>query len=259
MKRMSLFQRACPVAVFLVGLSVPIPVSVAAEELIFRACADYCAKIDGTYAPDARFFQTEPKGRLMVDLPSLSAGAVIELKARKVVTLPRSSIRREADESTIRLANQVAPDAAASAVSMDGPVWRFQIGDAEVTILKAAECRSAAAPAPAGGPMADDPAARKCLHQSARPIAANAGCAKGAYLKNSCDLPVIAVIQSTQHLFSGTLPETSSIVVPPGMDYPLGCGWPSGAMAPTDFTVLAAGFAEKRTGPRPGEQPSTGH
>jgi hypothetical protein len=266
MTRMSPFRRARPAAVVLMASWVLHPVAAAGEEPALRASSDYCAEIDGSPAPDARFFTAEGKGGILVDLPSLSTSAFIKLKARKVVTLSPESIKHPAGDDTARLVDPVPPDAPFSEISVDGQVWRFRIKDSEVRILKGSDCRPAEAPVESPvvtpvvseGPMADDINARKCLHQEERPSAAAAGCVKSAYLRNSCDTPVRAVIQTTQHLFTGTLPQTSSILVTPGADYPLGCTWFSGAMAPTSREVLAAEFVGKR-GSGPGGRGPTGH
>jgi hypothetical protein len=68
------------------------------------------------------------------------------------------------------------------------------------------------------------------------------------YLINTCDARVAAQIGRTEHLFSGPLPQTFSVVVPPKAEHPLGCAWWSGAMAPTDHRLLAAGFLDPPDG-----------
>jgi len=220
---------------------VPV-IPVAGEPLILRACNSYCAEINGAYAPDVRFFSTDPKGRLLVDLPSLSTSALLTLKAQKLVTLPRSSFKLEADKSNVRLVDQVSPEAPVSSLSMGGPAWSFKINDSEVRILKASKCLPVVAPLGPNQPVTDDLRAKGCLHQDTKPIQTT-DCAKGAFLRNSCDVPVVAVVQTTQHLFSGTLPQTSTVVIPPRAEYPLGCVWSSGAMGPANYDILAAAFA----------------
>src|SRR5258705_981568 len=156
MNGMPLPRRTCSAAVTLLGLSLLVRAPVAAEELVFKESAGYCAEIDGADASDARFFVTDPPGRVLVDLPSLSANVLILPKARKVVTLPPSSLQREVDPATLgneddgasvaRYVAQLPPDAPDSSVSVTGGVWSFQVGDAEVHILKAADCHANVAP-----------------------------------------------------------------------------------------------------------------
>jgi hypothetical protein len=217
-------------------------IPVAGVALVLRACDTYCAEINGAYAPDARFFSTDPKGRLLVDLPSLSTSALLALKAQKLVTLPRSSFKLEADGSKARLVDQVSPEAPVSSLSMGGPAWSFKINDSEVRILKASGCHPVVATFPPNEPVTDDLKAKKCLHQETRSVRTS-DCTSVTSLRNSCDVAVVVVVQTTQHLFSGTLPQTSTVVIPPGAVYPLGCVWSSGAMGPTNYDILAAAFA----------------
>jgi hypothetical protein len=234
-------------------------IPVAGQELVLRASNDYCAEIDGAHAPDARFFTTEPKGRLLIDLPSLSRSALVTLNAQKLVTLPRSTFKLEAGESKARLVGQIAPETLVSSLVMGESAWSFKINHAEVRILEASKCLPVVPRPPPGEPVTDDPEAKKCLHQDSRPIPETAGCTKGVFLRNSCDVPVVAVVQITMHLFSGTLPQTTSVVIPPGVDHPLGCAWSRGAMGPENYEVLTAAFAAKTPGPRPGQRGSAKH
>ncbi len=258
MKPLPFFRCACRTAAALPALWMFLSIP-AAEEPAFRSSTEYCTEINGAYAPDARFFATGTKDRLLVDLPSLSTSVLIKLEAKEAVKLPRSSIHYEANDGIARLEDPLPAGATVSTLSIDGPVWRLQVDDSEVRVLEASECQTVAVAAETPGQAADDPTARKCLHQETRPSVATAGCANSAYLKNSCDVPVMVVVRTTQHLFSGTLPETSSIVIPPGVDHPLGCVWLSGATAPTVYDVLAAEFAAKRKASDRGKRDSAKH
>jgi hypothetical protein len=238
----TLFRRAFPAAAALVALAALAPVPLAAGELVCRASSDYCAEVNGAYVPAARFFVTDTKGRFLVDIPSLSMSVLINRKTKKAVAVPRSSIKHEAADGVVRLAVPIPSDAPGYALSIDGPVLRFQVDTSEVRVLKASSCQPIVMPIWTAAPVTDDSSARRCLHQEARPLSATPSCMKGAYVKNSCDVPVVAVVRSTQHLFSGTLPETSTIVLPPGVEHSLGCVWSSGAMAPSVYELRAAGF-----------------
>src|SRR5262245_30053047 len=231
----------------LIVLAVLVSIPAGADELVYKASADYCAEVNGAYAPDARFFTTDTAGKFLIDIPSLPMSALVNLKTKKAVPIPPTSITHEPDESSVRFEEPTATDTPTITVSIDGEVSRFQSDASEVRILKASKCRSTAPPPvrPAAS-IKEDPAARKCLHKEERPLANTAGCTKTASLKNSCDAQVVAVVRSTQHLFSGTLPATSTVVLPPGAEVPLGCVWPSGAMAPTVYEVLTAGFPPKQ-------------
>lgn len=243
----------------LVALTLPVlfsPASALADDVLCTASHDHCAEVEGSIASDAKLYTTDTKGRFLLQIPSRSMNVLVDLKGGKAVAVPVSSIRPEDADGVVRLTETPAPDAPASTVSADGDVWRFTIDSAEIRILKGAACRPAAvpppiaAPPPTPAPGADDPEARKCLRFEAKPIKPTAGCTKTASLTNTCDAQVAATVLSTQHLFSGTLPQTTSIVVPPRTEHPVGCAWPSGATAPTEFTVLAAAFTN-----RPGGSP----
>jgi hypothetical protein len=247
------------------GLALAAPVLLAtrpaiADDVVCQPILDHCVEVDGSLAQDARVYKTGTKGRLFLEIPSRSMNILLDLTAGKAVTVPGRSIRHEEAEGVVRLTELPGPDALASTVSADGPPWRVTIGSSDVRLLHGPQCRPAAAPPPvAASPPttasgADDPEARKCLRLETKPIAATAGCTKTATLKNTCDAPVAATVLSTQHLFSGTLPQTTSIVVQPRSEHPLGCAWSSGATAPTDFTVLAAAFVSKPGGSPAGKR-----
>jgi hypothetical protein len=247
------------IAVGLLALSLLAPVSVAAAEWICRESSDYCAEVDGAVVPDARFCVNDNKEKLVVELPSLSMTALINMKAGKVMTAPQGSLKPDEGEGTFRVAVPNPSDAPANTLSIDGEVTRFKVKDSEVHVLKASSCRSPVeSPVPGAisvvtpPPVTDDLQARKCLQRDARPTRNTAGCLKVAYLRNSCGQPIVVVIRSTQHLFSGNLPQSATLVLPQGAEYELGCFWMSGATAPTDYEVAAAMFQPKPPAPDAG-------
>lgn len=106
----------------------------------------------------------------------------------------------------------------------------------------------------ADGPVNESPA-RACVRLDSRSSAFGPlGCTKMVYLRNACDLPVVAEVGRTQRLFSGNLSEAFPIVVPAGGELSLGCSWWSGAMAPVELRLLAARYlqASRRHGARYG-------
>ncbi|HEU5182193.1 MAG TPA: hypothetical protein VFW45_15520 [Candidatus Polarisedimenticolia bacterium] len=247
------------IAVGLLALSLLAPVSIAAAEWVCRESSDYCAEVDGAVVPDARFFTNDNKEKLVVELPSLSMTALINMKTRKVITAPQESIDLEENEGAYHIALPNPSDAPVNTLSIDGEVTRFKVKDSEVHVLKASSCRPPVeSPVPGAISVAappqvtDDLQARKCLQRDARPTRNTAGCLKVAYLRNSCGQPVVAVIRSTQHLFSGNLPQSATLVLPQGAEYELGCFWMSGATAPTDYEVAAAMFQPKQPAPDAG-------
>ena len=258
MRSKSLFQRTCLGVAALLALAALAPVPTAAAEWVFRSKPDTCVEVDGAYAPDARLLKTDSSSKLLVDIPSLSVSVLVSVKTKKAVKIPPSLIKRESTDSRIRLVGPVSSDAPASELSVEGQVLRFGIDKSEVLVLMDSICQAVVAPG-ITGPITDDSSARKCVHMEDKPIRETAGCLKVTSLRNSCDVPVLVVVLSTQHLFSGELPETSSIVIPPSGNHALGCAWASGATAPTAYELRAAAFLSKRTTPAGRETGSTGH
>jgi hypothetical protein len=248
------FRLAFAAATLFAGLANLAAATASPAESVWRVSPDDCVEIDGTYAPDARVFVTDAKGRMLVDLPSLSIGVLVTTKSRKAVKVSRWSLKFDGADGDCRLAEPIPSDAPSCELSIDGPTVRLRIDSSEVRLVKASSCHSTVTPYWTGASVTDDSSARRCLRREDRPLRDTAGCTKGAYLKNSCEVPVVAVVRTTQHLFSGDLSETSSIVVPPGVDHALGCVWSGGAMAPSEFDLLAAAFLPKPAGAGPGHR-----
>lgn len=108
-------------------------------------------------------------------------------------------------------------------------------------------------PAAAG----EDSPAGACLKLQPRPaVFATLGCTKFLSLWNSCDLPVIVEVRSTQRLLSGTLTESIQVVLPARGERSLGCAWWSSALAPTQHELLGARYAGEA--PRPSSREGDG-
>ena len=104
----------------------------------------------------------------------------------------------------------------------------------------------------AAGRPADDASAAACLRLESRSAApGTAGCMRFVDLKNSCDLDVVAEVARTQHLFSGTLRQAFSVVIPAGGEQSLTCAWWSGATAPLEHELLGARFLAAPIRPEP--------
>jgi hypothetical protein len=259
MRSKSSFQCTHSGLATLLALAALAPVPVAAADLVFRAKSDSCVEVNGALAPDARLLKTDGDGKFLVDVPSLSVSVLVNVKTRKAVTIPPSLLEHEAADSRIRLVGPVPSDSPTSELSVEGQVLRFAIDESEVRAHMEPGCQAAVVPGWTTGPITDDSSARKCVHLEDKPIQETAGCLKVTTLKNSCDVPIMVVVLGTQHLLSGDLPETSSIVIPPGGNHTLGCAWASGATFPTAYELRAAAFLSKRTPPSARETGPTGH
>ncbi|HZN03462.1 MAG TPA: thioredoxin family protein [Candidatus Polarisedimenticolia bacterium] len=107
-----------------------------ADTITCRAVYDFCVEVDGKYPQDARFFTApDSRGKHMIDIPSQSVSYLIDMPARKAVSIPRANVRPDGD-GVVKVDTSVASNAASYALSIEGPVLRFQTGNAKVRILK---------------------------------------------------------------------------------------------------------------------------
>jgi hypothetical protein len=84
--------------------------------------------------------------------------------------------------------------------------------------------------------------ARACVSLETRPANGVPGCTRFVFLRNTCDAAVVAQLQRTEHLMTGSLPQLFSDVVPGGSELALGCSWWSGAMAPAQHQIVGASY-----------------
>lgn len=105
-------------------------------ELVCRANYDFCVEVDGKYPPDATFFTADERGKFLVDIPSSGSGLLIDLPARKAVALPSDLITRNPEPGVLRVKNPIPAGAASYALSIEGPVLRFQTDRSRVRVLK---------------------------------------------------------------------------------------------------------------------------
>jgi len=54
------------------------------------------------------------------------------------------------------------------------------------------------------------------------------------------------VVQRTEHLMTGTLPQVFDVTVARGEQW-IGCSWWTGAMAPADHEIAGAGYLDSVT------------
>jgi hypothetical protein len=124
-------------------------------------------------------------------------------------------------------------------LAIEGTGLSIQTATSRVRVLAIG---SPGAVRPGTSPPADGTAAKDCLRLEARPVTGVTGCMKFVFLRNSCDAPVVAGVQRTEHLFSGRNTQAARHVVPALGAESVGCWWWSGAMAPTEVDVISAAF-----------------
>jgi thiol-disulfide isomerase/thioredoxin len=109
---------------------------VLADTLTCRPRYDFCVEVDGKYPQDARFFTApDSRGKHMIDIPSQSVSYLIDMPARKAVMIPRANVKPDGD-GVVKVDTKVASNAASYALSIEGPVLRFQANNAQVRVLK---------------------------------------------------------------------------------------------------------------------------
>jgi hypothetical protein len=260
-------------------LACLLPGAALATDFRFAPDERRIVEIDGERSADARVFASSDGGRALVDLPSEKRVVFIDPTAGTAAVVPAPDVARHPDGS-IRVNDRFAWSATWYAFSIEGTVWTFQteLSNVVVTLRTTGEGKSAAAtdasgaaaeavaapattvpsapdaprPTPASGghvgaaaaPAAPaGPPAAECVSLVARPASGVPGCTQAVFLRNACEVPVLATLQRTEHLMTGPLPQIFSQAVLPGEQW-LGCAWWSGAMAPAQHAIVGAAFLD---------------
>ncbi len=129
-------RTAIRTAVLLAILALVAPAAARATDIICRANYDFCVEVDGKFPQDARFFTADERGRFLVDIPSKSAGLLIDLPSRKAIAVPRNLITPDGSPAVLKVSNSIPANATAYALSIEGPVLRFETDSAKVRVLK---------------------------------------------------------------------------------------------------------------------------
>ena len=219
----------------------------ARPQVTCHASQDYDVVVDGVVQPGARVFLSDDRYAYLIDVPSLSTDYLVDVRFQKAFAISRWDVKPGNTGDDLRAAVPETPGASSYAVSVEGELLRFRNGTSEVRLVKAAEHSPFAGPG--GDPKSITPSAeaRACLQIKSLPAPAGTpGCAKFVYLGNTCNVPVVADMSRTEHLFSGSLPQTYRLIVAPGATQSLGCEWWSGATAPSENAILGAGFLPER-------------
>jgi hypothetical protein len=224
----------------LVAIAAIVPVRANPADLVCHASSEYDVQVDGVYQPNARVFMLETPGKFLIDIPSLANALLVDLPKKKAVAISRWNIKPGETSDVLRVAVPETSKTSSYDVVVEGPNLRLRSENSEVLVTKVGK-----RPPPGGAEAAYTPSAeaRACLRWESLPAPVGTpGCAKFVYLRNSCDAPVVAQVSRTEHLTSGTLPQTFQVVVPAQSGQSIGCEWWSGAMAPSEQTLLGAGF-----------------
>ena len=260
----------------------------------FKAAADFEVLVDSGTVGDAQVWEGDRPRVLLLNLPSEPTLFLVDLQAMTAFAVRREDAVIARGGSSVKAKERFAWSVPVSSGPPGGMSFGFAIGDSRVEVRRKDAAASApapspvpepgrtgekATPAPSGGPSRSGtpstpgttvppgapgpeatpapkgPDASGCVSLETRPATGVPGCTRFVYVKNSCDAPVVALVQRTEHLMTGTLPQSFTVPVPPGEQW-LGCSWWSGGMAPAKHELLGATYVEasqhhSRNGQRP--------
>ncbi|HET8946708.1 MAG TPA: hypothetical protein VFQ07_06975 [Candidatus Polarisedimenticolia bacterium] len=235
--------------------------------------------LDGQPIEGAKVFRGTRTGSLLLLVPSESKRFLVDAQAGTVFALREEDVVVAANGATAKVRERFAWSVP---LARDRDSSRFLLGPSEVAITRVepkpaapdadgANPAAAAAPMPAPTAAAPAPApptaserrsgssraragsgdakgaaegksARECVSLQTKPATAVPGCTRFVFLRNTCDAPVVAQLQRTEHLMTGTLPQVFTEMVPAESELALGCSWWSGAMAPAQHEIVGASF-----------------
>jgi hypothetical protein len=229
---------------------------------------NFMVSVDGETIEGAKVFRGRRAGSLLLVVPDESKRFLLDPQAATVFALREEDAVVSADGATAKVREHFAWSVP---LSRDRDSSRFLLGSSEVAVTRvepkpeapaadaaAGSPAAAGAPPGAGPPTAKTPApgsarksgsspaeqkpARECVSLDTRPAKGVPGCTRFVFLRNTCDAAVVAQLQRTEHLMTGTLPQLFTETVPAGSELALGCSWWSGAMAPAQHQIVGASF-----------------
>jgi len=105
-----------------------------ADAIVCKPNYDYSVEVDGSYPKNATLYQAASPGMYYVDVPACKTGLLMDMKARKVVAVPREQIKQV--DGGLQMNDTAPPTATAYALAVDGPFVQFQAEDKKVRILR---------------------------------------------------------------------------------------------------------------------------
>lgn len=237
------------------SLAAITPLAAGPIEVVARGSDQFNVTVDGSAPPDARVYENDERGIILIDIPSQSKCLLVDTRGKKAVTVSRWNIKLGDDDRTLRI-SETRRDGPVVSVTIDQESLVLRTDSSEVRLVRSSRRSTATPPAPPGvDPKPDDDEeARSCLQLEARPEGHGVqGCTKFVYLANRCGTPVIAAILRIEHLINGTLPNSFSVEIPADREFPLGCSWYSGATAPTNYEIRGAVYTRRPADRRDGK------
>lgn len=105
----------------------------AAQSITCRPNYDFAVEVEGTYPKDARFYQSDARGKFFIDVPACKAGLLMDLAAKKIQSVPRDQVKPT--NGGVEVPDVAQNGAPSYAFSIDGPIIQFQAEDKKVRIL----------------------------------------------------------------------------------------------------------------------------
>lgn len=125
--------RWVPVAVvILAAAALAAPVARAAT-LVCRPYYDLSVEVDGTYPPDALFYQSNNPRKWYVDIPTCKNGLLVDMSQRRIMAVPRDLVSK--GDGGLQLNDELPSSAQTYAFSLEGPILHFKAEDKKVRIL----------------------------------------------------------------------------------------------------------------------------
>jgi thiol-disulfide isomerase/thioredoxin len=93
---------------------------------------DFSIEVEGSYPKDARFYQSDQRGKYLIDIPTCKDGLLLDVQARRIVTVPRANLARQDGNVHVRA---IPAQAQSIAFSVDGPIIQFRAEDQKIRVL----------------------------------------------------------------------------------------------------------------------------
>lgn len=119
---------AAAAALALLGVSPAL-----AEAIMCRPNYDFAVEVEGGFPKEAKFYQSDARGKFFIDVPACTSGLLMDLNSKKILAVPRDQVKSM--DGGVQVTDSVPDGAAAYAFSIDGPIIQFQAENKNVRIL----------------------------------------------------------------------------------------------------------------------------
>ena len=99
------------------ALALLVPGAARAQGMVYTPNYDYSVEVDGQFPKNATFYKGSNPGMYFVDVPACKNGLLMDMKARKVMAVPRDLVK--AVDGDLQLKSDVPPTSAVYALAVD--------------------------------------------------------------------------------------------------------------------------------------------